>query len=73
MVNVYKSPDSYYLIYVYELPGSVDHAGILKVGDTSFESSKSSAELTPNCAELREEAVRRIKEQTNTELMYQIH
>lgn len=27
----YIAPCSYFLIYVYELPGSVDHAGLLKV------------------------------------------
>ena len=28
----YIAPCSYFLIYVYEIPGSVDHAGLLKVG-----------------------------------------
>ena len=32
----YIAPCSYFLIYVYEIPGSVDHAGILKVGDTTI-------------------------------------
>ena len=27
----YIAPRSYFLIYVYEIPGSVDHAGLLKV------------------------------------------
>ena len=27
----YIAPCSYFLIYVYEIPGSVDHAGIFKV------------------------------------------
>ena len=27
----YSAPCSYFLIYVYEIPGSVDHAGLLKV------------------------------------------
>ena len=30
----YIAPCSYFLIYAYEIPGSVDHAGLLKVGDT---------------------------------------
>ena len=36
----YIAPCSYFLIYVYEIPGSVDHAGLLKVGDTSLKSPK---------------------------------
>ena len=36
----YSAPCSYFLIYVYEIPGSVDHAGLLKVGDTSFKWSR---------------------------------
>ena len=35
----YIAPCSYFLIYVYEIPGSVDHAGLLKVGETSFKSA----------------------------------
>ena len=37
----YSAPCSYFLIYVYEIPGSVDHAGLLKVGDTSLKSLQS--------------------------------
>ena len=48
----YIAPCSYFLIYVYEIPGSVDHAGLLKVGDTSLKSTKKPFELTVNCAEL---------------------
>ena len=44
----YTAPCSYFLIYVYELPGSVDHAGILKIGDTSFKSPKKPSELMMN-------------------------
>ena len=36
----YIAPCSYFLIYVYEIPGSVDHAGILKVGDTTIKTAK---------------------------------
>ena len=49
----YIAPRSYFLIYVYEIPGSVDHAGLLKVGDTSLKSLKNPFELTVNCAELK--------------------
>ena len=36
----YIAPCSHFLIYVYEIPGSVDHAGLLKVGDTSLKSHR---------------------------------
>ena len=49
----YIAPRSYFLIYVYEIPGSADHAGLLKVGDTSIKSPKKPSELTVNCAELK--------------------
>ena len=32
----YIAPCSYFLIHVYEIPESVDHTGLLKVGDTSM-------------------------------------
>ena len=32
----YTAPCSYFLIYVYDLPGTVDHAGILKIGDMAM-------------------------------------
>ena len=36
----YIAPCSYSIIYAHALPGSVDHAGLLKVGDTSLKSPK---------------------------------
>ena len=62
----YIAPCSYFLIYVYEIPGSVDHAGLLKVGDTSFKTLKNALELSPNCAELNAAARKRIDQQTGT-------
>lgn len=44
----YIAPCSYFLIYVYEIPGSVDHAGILKVGGTTIKTAKKAPELTVN-------------------------
>ena len=32
----YIASCSYFLISVYEIPGSVDHAGLLKVGEISM-------------------------------------
>ena len=39
------TPCSYFLIYVYEILGSVDHVGLLKVGDTVFKLPKKASEL----------------------------
>ncbi len=36
-----------------EIPGSVDHMGLLKVGNMSFKSPKKAFGLTVNCAELK--------------------
>ena len=46
----YIAPCSYFLVRSYEIPGSVDHVGILKVGDTTIKSLKKASELTVNCA-----------------------
>ena len=62
----YIAPCSYFLINVYEIPGSVDHAGLLKVGATSLKSPKKASELTVNCAELKASAKKRIDQQTGT-------
>ena len=44
----YIAPCSYFLVRSYEIPGSVDHVGILKVGDTTIKSLKKASELTVN-------------------------
>lgn len=44
----YSAPCSYFLIYVYEIPGSVDHAGCLKVGDTTIKTAKKASEFAMN-------------------------
>ena len=62
----YIAPCSYFLIYVYEIPGSVDHAGIFKVGDTTIKPLKKASELTVNCADLKAAAKKRIDQQTGT-------
>ena len=41
----YRAPCSYFLVYVYEIPGSADHAWLLKVGDASFKLPKKVGEL----------------------------
>ena len=36
----YIAPCSYFLIYAYEIPRSVDHVGRLRIGMMSFKSSR---------------------------------
>ena len=47
----YIAPCSYFLVRSYEIPRSVDHVGILKVGDTTIKFLKKASELTVNCAD----------------------
>ena len=41
----YIAPCSHFLIYVYEIPGSVDHAGLLKVGNTTIKTANNRPSL----------------------------
>ena len=41
----YRAPCSNFLVYVYEIPRSADHAWLLKVGNTSSKSPKKAGEL----------------------------
>lgn len=58
----------YNLIYVYEIKDS-QHSGLLKVGQASFSSALSIAQLTPNCPELNQPAHHRIGQQTKTAMV----
>jgi len=60
----YRAPCSYFLVYVYEIPRSVDYAGLLKVWNASSKSPKKASELTVNCAELKAAAKKRIDQQS---------
>lgn len=59
---------SYNLIYVYAIYDEA-HKGLLKVGQTSFSSGYSIAQLPPNCPTLNMHAHSRIKQQTRTALV----
>lgn len=58
----------YNLIYVYEIKDA-QHSGLLKVGQASFSSALSIAQLTPNCPELNQPAHHRIGQQTKTAMV----
>lgn len=58
----------YNLIYIYAIDGDA-HKGLLKIGQTSFSSSYSIAQLSPNCPALNQNAHLRIQQQTKTALV----
>ncbi len=59
---------TYNLIYIYSIPDEA-HKGLLKIGKTSFSSSLSIAQLTPNCPTLDKYAHLRIDQQTKTAMV----
>ncbi len=59
---------SYNLIYIYAIHDEA-HKGLLKIGQTSFSSKYSIAQLPPNCATLNQNAHLRIQQQTKTALV----
>lgn len=56
---------AYKLIYIFRINDD-SHKGLLKIGDTTVESSKSLDELVPNCHELNQAAKNRIDQYTST-------
>ncbi len=58
---------SYKLIYIYTICDD-SHNGLLKIGEHSFSSNFSIAQLEPNCPTLNQNAHMRIREQTRTAL-----
>ena len=56
---------AYKLIYIFRI-NDESHKGLLKIGDTTVESSKSLDELVPNCRELNQAAKKRIDQYTST-------
>ena len=58
----------YNLIYIYAIDDDA-HKGLLKIGQTSFSSSYSIAQLSPNCPALNQNAHLRIQQQTKTALV----
>lgn len=59
---------SYNLIYIYAIHDEA-HKGLLKIGQTSFSSKYSIAQLPPNCPTLNMNAHNRIQQQTKTALV----
>lgn len=64
----YEPTMSYRLIYVFAIHDK-DHEGYLKIGDTTFDSTKSYKQLPPNCEELNQVARDRIDDYTKTAMV----
>lgn len=64
----YEPTMSYRLIYIFAIHDK-DHEGYLKIGDTTFDSTKSYKQLPPNCEELNQAARDRIDDYTKTDMV----
>lgn len=64
----YEAVASYKLIYIFEIPDEA-HNGLLKIGETTFESGLSPNQLLPNCETLNTAAHNRIRQYTRTALI----
>lgn len=61
----FKNTFSYKLIYIFAIPDEA-HADCLKIGDTTLDTDLQPDCLAPNCKELNQAALQRIKQYTNT-------
>lgn len=62
---VFKSAFDYKVIYAFTV-NDEKHHGLIKIGDTTLHTDSSIDSLVPNCRELNQAALARIKEYTNT-------
>lgn len=63
--NSFKNTFSYKLIYIFSITDDA-HAGSVKVGDTKLDTDLTQDRLQPNCRELNQAALERIKTYTKT-------
>lgn len=63
--KTFKNTFSYKLIYVFAIPDDA-HAGSVKVGDTKLDTDLTPDRLQPNCKELNQAALERIRSYTKT-------
>lgn len=63
--NKFINSFDYKVIYILEIQDEV-HRGLLKIGDATLKSDTSIDKLPPNCKELNQAALKRIKSYTNT-------
>lgn len=65
MSNFFQNSFGYKIIYIFEVNDEA-HRGLLKIGDTTLQTDKAIDSLPPNCHELNQAAIKRIKSYTNT-------
>lgn len=63
--KTFKNTFSYKLIYIFSIADDA-HSGSVKVGDTKLDTDLTQDRLTPNCRELNQAALERIKSYTQT-------
>ncbi len=61
----FKNTFNYKVIYALAIDDN-EHRGLIKVGDATLHTTSSVDKLTPNCRELNQAALKRIKSYTNT-------
>ena len=61
----FKNAFEYKVIYIFTIEDEV-HRGLLKIGDATLHTNSAIDHLTPNCRELNQAALKRIKAYTNT-------
>lgn len=63
--NKFMNSFDYKVIYIFEIQDEV-HKGLLKIGDATLKSDTPIDKLPPNCKELNQAALKRIRSYTNT-------
>lgn len=61
----FKNAFAYNVIYAFEIKDDA-HKGLIKIGETSLQTKTNIDRLSPNCSELNQAALSRIKEYTTT-------
>ena len=61
----FTSAFEYKVIYAFTV-NDEKHKGLIKIGDTTLHTETSTDNLAPNCRELNQDALARIKHYTNT-------
>lgn len=65
MDKTFKNSFEYKVIYVFTIEDEA-HKGLVKIGDATLHTAMSIDKLSPNCRELNQAALKRIKSYTNT-------
>lgn len=65
MDNKFINSFNYKVIYIFEIQDE-KHRGLLKIGDSTLKTSTEISRLSPNCRELNQAAIKRIRSYTNT-------